>query len=202
MRCRDSSFAQSGWKRCIVYGLDNRRHLPLPERFPDPNPECAEHFQLNSVTFTSATMEQRLVRIAFRASRSSCIVSTTTTSIPSTTFFLNPAAWANPAPGTYATSKPYYGDYRGPRYPSEQLGFGKALTIKEGVRFSLRADFFNVFNRWAYPNLNNTGNSVQTPQYNSDGSIANGFGYFGNSISGAGGNFAPRSGEFVARIQF
>ena len=121
---------------------------------------------------------------------------------PRTTFFLNPAAWANPAPGTYATSKPYYGDYRGPRYPSEQLGFGKVVPIKEGLTFSLRADFFNVFNRWAYPNLNNTSNPFQTAQYGSDGSISNGFGFFGNSISGAGGNYAPRSGEFVARIQF
>ena len=70
------------------------------------------------------------------------------------------------------------------------------------MKFSLRADFFNVFNRWAYPDLNNMGNPFATPQYNGNGSIANGFGYLGNSISGAGGNFAPRSGEIVARIQF
>jgi hypothetical protein len=121
---------------------------------------------------------------------------------PHTTFFLNPAAWANPAPGTYANSKPFYGDYRGPRYPSEQLGVGKVIPIKEGLTFSLRADFFNVFNRWAYPGLNNTSNPFQTAQYASDGSISNGFGFFGDGISGAGGNYAPRSGEFVARIQF
>ena len=82
------------------------------------------------------------------------------------------------------------------------MGFGKAFDITERMKFSVRADFFNVFNRWAYPGLNNTGNFAQAPQYNSDGSIANGFGYLGNSISGAGGNFAPRTGEIVARIQF
>jgi hypothetical protein len=82
------------------------------------------------------------------------------------------------------------------------LGVGKGFTFKEGVKFSLRADFFNVFNRWAYPGLNNTGNFAQASQYNSNGTIANGFGYLGNSLAGAGGNFAPRSGEFVARIQF
>jgi hypothetical protein len=128
---------------------------------------------------------------------------------PYTTFFLNPAAWANPAPGTYATSKPYYSDFRGPRFPSEQLGFGKNFDLKEGVKFSLRADFFNVFNRWAYPGqtlgggsgLNST-NPFATPQFGSDGSIVNGFGFIGNGISGAGGVFAPRSTSIVARIQF
>jgi hypothetical protein len=82
------------------------------------------------------------------------------------------------------------------------LGFGKVVPIKEGMTFSLRCDLFNVFNRWAYPNLSNTSNPFQTPQYGSDGSISNGFGFFGDGISGAGGNFAPRSGEFVARFQF
>jgi hypothetical protein len=121
---------------------------------------------------------------------------------PHTTFFLNPAAWANPTPGTYATSKPFYGDYRNARQPSEQLGIGKVFPIKERLKFSLRADFFNVFNRWVYPNLQNTGNPFQAAQYGGDGSIVNGFGYLGDSISGAGGNYAPRSGEFVARIEF
>jgi hypothetical protein len=87
------------------------------------------------------------------------------------------------------------------------LGFGKALDIKEGVRLSLRADFFNVFNRWAYPNLNvgtpdTCPNQLTNTACTGNGVISNGFGYLGNSISGAGGNFAPRSGEFVARIQF
>jgi hypothetical protein len=81
------------------------------------------------------------------------------------------------------------------------LGIGKAIAMENGLRFSVRADFFNVFNRWAYPGLN-VGNPSTKTQYNSDGSIANGFGYLGNSISGAGGNYAPRSGEIVARIQF
>jgi hypothetical protein len=128
---------------------------------------------------------------------------------PFNTFFLNQAAWADPAPGTYSTSKPYYSDFRYARQPAEQMGVGKAIPFKEGVTFSLRADFFNVFNRWTYPNLNignpdTCSNQVTNPSCTGSGSgvISNGFGYLGNSISGAGGNFAPRSGEFVARIQF
>jgi hypothetical protein len=112
------------------------------------------------------------------------------------TQFLNPAAWTNPPYNTYATSKPYYGDYRGPRYPNEQLGFGKVIPIKEGMMFSLRADFFNVFNRWAFPNLPNTSSPFAT------GSGSQLFGVFGGGITGAGGNYAPRSGVLVARFQF
>jgi hypothetical protein len=59
-----------------------------------------------------------------------------------------------------------------------------------------------VFNRWAYPNLNNTGNPFQAVQTDSNGVIVNGFGYLGNSLGNAGGNYAPRSGEIVARFQF
>ena len=159
-------------------------------------------FQLNSVTFTSSNNGNSV--FANRVPGQSLFLHNLNSHSgnPRTTFFLNPAAWKSPAAGTYSTSKPYYGDYRQPRYPAEQMGVGKSFDIKEGMKFSLRADFFNVFNRWAYPNLNNTGNFSQAAQLNSDGSIANGFGYLGNSISGAGGNFAPRSGEFVARFQF
>ncbi len=111
---------------------------------------------------------------------------------PATTFYLNPAAWSDPASGTYGVSKPFYSDYRNPRYPNEQMGLGKAFGIGEGVTFSLRADFFNVFNRWALPNLSGTTNALQPSQ----------FGFVGTNISSAGSNYPPRSGEIVARIQF
>jgi hypothetical protein len=189
-----SSFAQSGWKAALFAGwtLDGIFHYQ--SGFPIQIPGSTS--TLTSATFANGVWANRVPnQPLFLHSLNNHNVN------PRTTFFLNPAAWANPAPGTYATSKPYYGDFRGPRYPSEQLGFGKVLTIKESVRLSLRADFFNVFNRWAYPNLN-IGSPFATPQYNGDGSIANGFGYLGNSISNAGGNYAPRSGELVARIQF
>jgi hypothetical protein len=111
---------------------------------------------------------------------------------PATTFYLNPSAWADPPSGTYGTSKPYYGNYREPRYPNEQMGLGKAFSIGERTTFSVRADFFNVFNRWALPNLSGTSNALQAGQ----------FGFVGSNISSAGANYPPRSGEIVARIQF
>ena len=111
---------------------------------------------------------------------------------PGGTFYLNPAAWSDPASGTYGNAKPYYGNYREPRYPNEQMGLGKAFPLAERVTFSVRADFFNVFNRWALPNLSGTSNELQADQ----------FGYVGTNLNSAGANYPPRSGEIVARIQF
>jgi Carboxypeptidase regulatory-like domain len=194
-------FAQSGWKAALFAGWTMDGIFHYQSGFPIQVPTSTS--TLDSVTFANQTASNSNSVFANRVPGQPLFLhSLNNHSVnPYSTFFLNPAAWANPALGTYSTSKPYYGDFRGPRYPSEQLGIGKVYPIKEGLKFSLRADFFNVFNRWAYPNLN-VGSPFTTPQYNSDGSISNGFGYLGNSISNAGGNFAPRSGEIVARIQF
>lgn len=200
-------FAQSGWKAALFSGWTTDGIFHYQSGFPMQTP-CSSS-TLNSVTFTSSNngncvWENRVAGQAlFLHSLNNHNVN------PRATFFLNQAAWADPAPGTYATSKPYYSDFRGPRYPAEQLGVGKAIPLKEGMKFSLRADFFNVFNRWAYPGLNVGNPDTCTNQLNNptctgvgSGVISNGFGYLGNSISGAGGNFAPRSGEFVARFEF
>jgi len=189
------SFSQNGWRRALFAGWTADGIFHYQSGFPIQTPNSTS--TLTSATFGNAVWANRVPgQKLFLHSLNDHGVN------PRTTFFLNPAAWTNPAPGTYSTSKPFYGDYRGPRYPSEQLGFGKVIPLKEGMTFSLRADFFNVFNRWAYPNLNNTSNPFQTTQYAGDGSISNGFGFFGDGISGAGGNYAPRSGEFIARFQF
>ena len=187
-------FAQNGWKRAVFAGWTTDGIFHYQSGFPMQTPSSTS--TLTSVTFADAVWANRVPgQKLFLHSLNNHNVN------PRTTFFLNPAAWANPALGTYATSKPYYGDFRGPRYPNEQLGLGKVFPFKGGVIFSLRADFFNVFNRWAYPSLN-MGSPFATPQRGGDGSIVNGFGFLGDGIAGAGGNFAPRSGEFVARIQF
>jgi hypothetical protein len=188
-------FAQSGWKRVLFTGWTTDGIFHYQNGFPIQTPNSTS--TLTSVTFGNGVWANRVPgQKLFLHSLNNH------SGNPRTTFFLNPAAWANPAPGHYANSKPFYGDYRFPRQPSEQLGVGKVFPLKERLRFSLRADFFNVFNRWVYPNLNNTSNPFQASQYGSNGSIVNGFGYLGDSISGAGGNYAPRSGEFVARIEF
>jgi hypothetical protein len=183
------SFSQNGWRRAVLTGWTADGIFHYQSGFPIQTPNSTS--TLTSVTFGNGVWANRVSgQKLFLHGLNDHNVN------PSTTQFLNPAAWANPAAGTYATSKPYYGDYRSPRYPAEQLGFGKVIPIKEGLKFSLRADFFNVFNRWAYPGFSNTSNPFAS------GTGSQLFGVFGGGISGAGGNFAPRSGEFVARIDF
>jgi hypothetical protein len=195
-------FSQTGWKAALFSGWTTDGLFHYQSGFPMQVPNTQTSFQLNSVTFTSSNNGNSVFANRVPGQKLFLHGLNNHSGDPFTTFFLNPAAWTSPAAGTYSTSKPYYGDYRAPRYPSEQMGVGKSFDIREGMKFSLRADFFNVFNRWAYPGLNNTQNFSQAPQYNSDGSIANGFGYLGDSIANAGGNFSPRTGEFVARFQF
>src|SRR6185312_5343116 len=61
---------------------------------------------------------------------------------------LNPAAWLDPsAAGVWGTSAHYYSDFRGPRRPVESISLGKRFPIRERVVFSIRAEFFNPFNR-------------------------------------------------------
>jgi hypothetical protein len=190
------AFADTRWKRALFGGWTTDGIFKYQSGALIQTPISTNSLQ--SVTFAPGVWSNRVPNVPF------FLHSLNDHSVnPSSTFFLNPAAWTNPAPGAYATSKPFYGDYRGPRYPSEQMGVGKNFDIREGMTFSVRADFFNLFNRWAYPSLNNAsaGNPYVTPQI-SGGVITNGFGYLGGSIANAGGNYAPRSGEIVARIQF
>ena len=50
---------------------------------------------------------------------------------PNTAFVLNPAAWANPAPGQFGTQT-YYGDFRGERRPVENLSRWAAIPNPRG----------------------------------------------------------------------
>jgi hypothetical protein len=65
---------------------------------------------------------------------------------PNTTLVLNPAAWANPAPGQFGSAT-LYGDYRQQRRPMEDLTFGRTFRIRERIGLMVRAEFTNVFNR-------------------------------------------------------
>jgi hypothetical protein len=120
---------------------------------------------------------------------------------PNATFVLNPAAWAEPAPGTFGTSAAYYNDYRRQRRPQENMNIGRTFRIGEKVTFNIRAEFTNVFNRalWGDP-ANTNARLIQTRQAN--GNTQAGFGRPTTTIQLTTANVQPRQGLIVGRITF
>jgi hypothetical protein len=128
---------------------------------------------------------------------------------PTTQFILNPAAWANPTPGQWGTSSPYYNNYRAARHPSESMNIGRTFRVGEKKSLNIRAEFFNIFNRLEL-NTPSSG-SPQGTRSCTNGPIAagtsscvagglspSGFG----SISYTSLAAQPRNGQLVARFTF
>jgi hypothetical protein len=116
---------------------------------------------------------------------------------PNRDFVLNPAAWSNPAAGQFATSLPYYDDFRYQRRPDEQLSFGRNFRLAGRTRFEIRAEFFNAFNRIQLNNPD-AGNPLQTQTVNAQGVPVSGFGRINTgTVFGP-----PRSGQIVFRFTY
>ena len=119
---------------------------------------------------------------------------------------LNPAAWQDQAPGVPGSNIVYYNDFRGQRRPIVSAGLGKQFRIKERATFSVRAEFFNLFNQLlSLPNPVTT--SPQNPATrNGQNLLTGGFGYLNytgisaNSVSSS--LPTPRTGQIVARFDF
>ncbi|HEY7335423.1 MAG TPA: TonB-dependent receptor [Bryobacteraceae bacterium] len=130
---------------------------------------------------------------------------------PYNTFVLNPAAWADPAPGQYGGPE-YSGDYRGARRPVENLAFGRQFRIREGMSLNIRAEFTNIFNRTYLnnPTISGVGISPQAAPVcklpsGSNGAcstpglqIVSGFGSINQSTT----QYPPRTGQLVAQFRF
>ena len=116
---------------------------------------------------------------------------------PNKTFVLNPAAWSDPAAGTWGTAAPYYNDYRYQRRPEESLNLGRNFRLREGISLNVRVEFFNVFNRTEANNPTST-NAKLTQVATSSGQTTAGFGYISNGSTYSN----SRNGQIVARLQF
>jgi hypothetical protein len=116
---------------------------------------------------------------------------------PNKDFVLNPKAWSDVPQGQWGFSAPFYNDYRQARTPNEQFSFGRVFRVKELLRFQIRAEFFNVFNRIVMPTPSSA-NPLQTPQRNPvTGVPTAGFGRIdASSVSG------QRNGQIVARLEW
>ena len=118
---------------------------------------------------------------------------------------LNPAAWQNQAAGVPGSNTRYYNDFRGQRRPVTSASLGKIFPIKERMQFSIRAEFFNIFNQdlaLGNPSTSSPGN----PLTYQNGLITGGFGtlnYTGLTSNSVNSSLpTPRTGQLVARFQF
>ena len=128
---------------------------------------------------------------------------------PTTQTVLNPAAWSDAPAGTFGTSAPYYNNYRWQRQPAESLSLGRTfgLAKEDRVRFDIRVEFFNVFNRLFLASPAAVGATTQpggpnpaAPTVrNALGAITSGYGFV-NTFNGNGSS--PRTGQVVARFSF
>jgi hypothetical protein len=123
---------------------------------------------------------------------------------PAQTVVLNRAAWTDPTPGTFTPSAMYYNDYRFQRRPRETFSLGRSFQLRERMRFWIRAELTNVFNRVQVPNPVVTGYttnpSTAVSRYGGGTVNAAGFGVI--STQPNNGVIGERSGLLVARITF
>ena len=110
---------------------------------------------------------------------------------------LNPAAWVDAPAGTWGQGAAYYNNYRWQHQASENMNLGRTFRLRERMSLSIRAEFFNVFNRVYLPTPS-AGNPFATTTFNKSGVPTSGFGYIINSSSIGG----QRNGQLVARFQF
>jgi len=133
-----------------------------------------------------------------------------------TSRWINPDAFAVPRDGTWGNLPRNY--LRGPGLWQADLGMGKRFKIHEGLSGQLRAEMFNIFNRYQYGNASGNFTSVGNAEYalrnNTDPtkvaslttSVANAKLGFANTTStvngGATGSGTPRRIQFALRFDF
>ncbi len=115
---------------------------------------------------------------------------------PNKDLVLNPKAWTDAAPGTYGVTAAAYNGYRTQRIPDEQISVGRTFRIKENKQFSVRAEFFNVFNRTVYAAPAAT-SPTATTTFDKAGNLTGGFGFINMNSNGQ-----PRNGQLVGRFTF
>jgi hypothetical protein len=72
--------------------------------------------------------------------------------------FLNPAAFAIPAPGTYGNLP--RNAFKGPNFQQFDVILAKRFPIKESTNLEFRSEFFNIFNHANFANPGSTLNSA------------------------------------------
>ncbi len=114
-------------------------------------------------------------------------------SYTTTGFYINPAAFSNPATGTFGTCAPRM--FHGPGISDADLSLFKQFRFTERFRLQFRAEFFNAFN---HPNFANPSANINSP--GSFGKVTNTL----NPILGtnSGGPGDPREIQLALKLYF
>jgi hypothetical protein len=116
-------------------------------------------------------------------------VSLTPPAGPSTAQWINPAAFAIPAPGTFGNAPRNV--VRGPSTWQADFGLSKQIALSEQIHLDFRAEAFNILNRPQYG----------TPQ--ADFSAGRAFGSILSTVNtGPVGTGTPRQLQFMVRLGF
>jgi len=116
-------------------------------------------------------------------------VSLTPPAGPSTAQWINPAAFAIPAPGTFGNAP--RNAVRGPSTWQADFGLSKQIALSEQIHLDFRAEAFNILNRPQYG----------TPQ--ADFSAGRAFGSILSTVNtGPVGTGTPRQLQFMVRLGF
>lgn len=124
---------------------------------------------------------------------------------PATDLVLNPAAWQNPADGSFSSGAPYYSDFRYQRRPNESFNLGRNFRVKERYNLQIRMEFTNIFNRTELNSpgsiFTGIGNPLATTTHNASGALTGGWGFINSALTGTTAA-PPRQGTLVARFTF
>jgi hypothetical protein len=121
--------------------------------------------------------------------------------------YLNPAAFATPAAGTYGNLPRNF--LKGPGFHQFDFTLQKRFRITETTNIELRSEFYNLFNRANFSNppaslstgLNATATSLQ-PGVAYSTSNAGQFGIINGTVGRTVGLGTNRQIQFAARLNF
>ena len=123
------------------------------------------------------------------------------------TFWVNPAAFAVPQPGTFGNLG--RNALRGPGISQLDLTLSKTLHVTEGVNFQLRAECFNILNHAVFatpggstPRLADVTGSLQPGQAYTTSSAGGNFGALTSTVSNQVGLGTNRQFELSLRVNF
>ncbi len=123
-------------------------------------------------------------------------------------FYLNPAAFSIPAPGTFGNMG--RNAIHGPGLSQVDFTVQKQFPISERVNLEFRAEVYNIFNRTNFSNppsqlnqsLGTGTNQLQPNQPFSSGSAGGAFGVYSSTVERAVGLGASRQAQFSLRLIF